>query len=337
MSRGSNDPSYGGHLEPNHEEIWEQTGALDPVWSAEAVNGPEQANGDVLSDGWDRESDDALDPEPEAVPDPGIETGVHMALDPRLMSDDHEWTEGERWDDRAAQEPEEWDKSQQTDDWDNDAHVAAADPEQSKPFPGAGWRETSYEEEEEDEGRKRKSKGLLLAAAVTVVTATAGGWMLFASLGDSSDRSCPQGSQCASVGQVGDTPADAVTEEPPVEDTILPSEPDATPTETGLETTQPTHLQQPAPTSTANRPTQHPSERPTATRSRPPAEPTDPGETQEPKFEETDRPEPEQPNPSPTKAPPTKAPPSTQAPPPPPPPEKKEDEGGGLLDWLFGG
>ncbi|SDR12408.1 hypothetical protein [Thermostaphylospora chromogena] len=300
MSRGSNDPPYGGHVDPNHEEIWEQTGALDPDWSAEAAGAPERRSGDVLSDGWGPDAEDGA----KSGSEPAIETGVHMALDPRMLENEREWTEGERWspesgrpeaalqgsgEENPAGETGEWGRPADIDDWDR-AATTGEDSTTSGTgdgaFLGAGWRNSDEQDEEE---RPRRGKMLLLATAAAVVTATAGGWLLFSSLGDSGEA-CPSGSNCTSVGRSDPLPTgvDATTEEPldEAEETEEPeeiddSEPEATPT-ASLTPRPVSSIQQGRPEAVPE------TSRPSATRE---PEPRPTRETQEPeKRPERDRP-----------------------------------------------
>ncbi|WP_158578542.1 hypothetical protein [Spongiactinospora rosea] len=336
MSRGSQDPSYGGHREPDHEEIWEQTGALDPDWSADAAGSPERGDGDVLSDGWETDAEE--EPAPESDDNLHIKTGVHMALDPRLMSDDREWTEGERWDDGADQpkewenESREWEKTHHADDWEPGEDGPGT--EERRGFLGAGVRhQHDYDEPDlaEDEERPRRGKGLLLIAAGAVVAATAGGWMLFASLGDSSDP-CTSAATCASVGRPAPTAAPATTSaEPTLEEAEEPLDPTVTPT-AEVSTTSPTRGAEQVATQPTAEPTRTGEARPSPTRT---------GRTSHAPRPEAEEPE-ERPKPQESSVPKPKTttsvplpPPSKSQAPPPPPEKEKEKENGGLLDWLF--
>lgn len=289
MSRGSNDPPYGGHVDPNHEEIWEQTGALDPDWSAEAAGAPERPKGDVLSDGWGPKAEDGA----KSGSEPAIETGVHMALDPRMLENEREWTEGERWspessrpdaarqEEIAAGDTGEWGRAADADDWERTTTAgegAMASGSGDGAFLGAGWRNSDDPDEEE---RPRRSKMLLLATAAAVVTATAGGWLLFSSLGDSNEA-CPSGSNCTSVGRSDPLPTgvDTATEEPleEADETGAPEETDE-PEPEATATTAPL-TPQPVSSVRQERPQSVPeTSRPSATRqpdSRPPRETDEP-------------------------------------------------------------
>jgi len=322
MSRGSNDPPYGGQPEPNHEEIWEQTGTLDPDWSTEAVGAVDRQSGDVLSDEWGSDTGD----DARQGSDPTIETGVHMALDPRLLSDDSGWTTEEQGD-GTARDTGEWGGSQQSAEW--EPQRLQEDPvERSGAFLGAGWRSDAQDEEEE---RPRRNKGLLMVAAVTAITATAGGWLLFASLEDTG-TDCPAGAQCATVGRADPLPT-------AVDDAELPEEPlpeTATPEETTPVPTQPATPEPSTADPVQTREVRQPSTRETEPKAEPtrsrPSDTTEGDRDLRSPLQLQDGQETEQ-DTQDTQVTTEQVPQVTEAPEPPPQEERKP---GGLLGWLFG-
>lgn len=196
-------------------------------------------------------------------------------------------------------------------------------------FLGSGWTDVDDDRHARDKEVRRRTKVLVAGAVAVVVLGLGAGWML---TGTSSDDPC-RGNQCASAGQVSESPAESPGPEDP-EGAVDDS--------TGAPTTEPTASQTTAPTPTAVRArvTRTPTPRVTTTRATEPTTRPTRRATQEPEVVEetsTERrpdasgaPEPretaerQQPTAEPTA-------PATQA----PAPSPTKSEGGGLLDILF--